>query len=109
MVASNRDSDYEANMAAYTESKEYQAQTSTSLITLMDYILYQRRVELWGEVSRMHDLQRLGLGVTRDYPYNNHSEPYDFEPASPDFIYAIPQSEFDGNDALDPTKDQNPS
>ena len=76
----------------------------------MDYILFQRRVELWGEVSRIHDIQRLGLGLNRDYTYegNNHISTDVYDPAYKEFIYAIPLSEFDGNDALDLTKDQNP-
>ena len=110
MVTSNRDSNYEAELAKYAESNQYQAETSTRLLTLMDYILYQRRIELWGEVSRVHDLNRLGLGVVRSYEYeaNNHTAPYDIEAAAPDLIYAIPMSEFEGNDALDVEKDQNP-
>ncbi len=108
LVASQRDPNYEADLAKYSESKQYQAQTSTQLLTLMDYILFQRRVELWGEVSRTHDLQRLGLGVTRDYPSTNHTESYDLEPAAVELIYAIPLTEFDGNDALDLELDQNP-
>ena len=76
----------------------------------MDYILLQRRIELWGEVSRMHDLQRLGLGMDRTYSYpdNNHSSQKKYPAADKHFIYAIPLSEFDGNTALDPVADQNP-
>lgn len=108
LVASQRDPNYEADLAKYAESKQYQAQTSTQLLTLMDYILFQRRVELWGEVSRTHDLQRLGLGVTRDYANTNHTKPLDLEPGAVELIYAIPLTEFDGNDALDLELDQNP-
>ena len=110
MVASQRDPEYEKDLARYTESNQYQAKTSTNLFTLMDYILFQRRVELWGEVSRAHDLKRLGLGVTRTYEYemNNHTAPYDLDPGAPELIYAIPLTEFDGNDALDIEVDQNP-
>lgn len=109
LVASQRDPNYEVDMAKYEDSKQYQSQTSGQLMTLMDYILFQRRVELWGEVSRTHDLQRLGLGVTRDYPNTNHTAPYDLEPGAIELIYAIPLTEFDGNEALDLELDQNPT
>ncbi len=108
LVASQRDPNYETDLAKYAESNQYQAQTSSQLMTLMDYILFQRRVELWGEVSRTHDLQRLGLGVTRDYANTNHTKPLDLEPGAIELIYAIPLTEFDGNDALDLELDQNP-
>lgn len=110
MVTSQRDSDYEANLAKYEDGFDYNHETSSTINNLMDYILFQRRVELWGEVSRIHDLQRLGLGLNRDYTYeaNNHTSPDVFDPAYKGFIYAIPLSEFDGNDALDLEKDQNP-
>lgn len=110
MVTSQRDSEWEANLAAVTDGFDINTQTSSTINNLMDYILFQRRVELWGEVSRMHDLQRLGLGVIRDYTYvgNNHLDQSSYEPKSKQFIYAIPQFEFDGNDALDPKVDQNP-
>lgn len=110
MVTSQRDTDWETNLAAVADGKDINAETSVSINNLMDYILFQRRVELWGEVSRMHDLQRLGLGVNRGYAYegNNHIYGEVMDPASKEFIYAIPLSEFDGNTALDITVDQNP-
>lgn len=110
MVTKERDTDYQANLAKYTESEIYAQETSAGLVTLMDYILYQRRVELWGEVSRIHDLKRLGLGVNRDYahPTNNHIDKSIYEAGDPFTIYSIPLFEFDGNDALDIAKDQNP-
>ena len=53
MVTSQRDSEYQKNLAAYPNSSDYSSETSSTINTLMDYILFQRRVELWGEVSRM--------------------------------------------------------
>lgn len=82
--------------------------TNGNLLNLMDEILFQRRVELWSEVPRTHDLLRLGLGYNRDYPDSNHTDKIKKEPKSPDFIMWLPLSEFDGNKALDVTKDQNP-
>ena len=113
MVTSQRDSDYEANLAKYPDSNVITTETSSHIASLMDYILFQRRVELWGEFPRMQDLQRLGLPMHRNYSYqpNNHTTdgiPYDYEAGYDGFIYAIPLEEFNGNTALNPETDQNP-
>ena len=114
MVTSQRDSDYEANLAKYPDSNNITTETSTQINSLMDYILFQRRIELWGEVSRMHDLQRLGLPMHRNFgseESNNHISDgiaYDYEAGYDGFIYAIPLEEFNGNTAMNPETDQNP-
>lgn len=77
----------------------------------MDEILFQRRVELWSEVPRLHVLQRLGLGFNRNFDGSNHTgkiQSVNTNPASPAFILWIPQSEFDGNENMDAATDQNP-
>lgn len=106
-----RDPDYATELATVPDSKEINGETSlVKDDSLMDYILFNRRVELWGEVSRMHDLQRLGLKMNREYSYaeNNHTYPVSYPAAFKRFIYAIPLEEFNGNTALDPVNDQNP-
>ena len=114
MVTSQRDSDYEANLAKYPDSNVITTETSTQINSLIDYILFQRRIELWGEVSRMHDLQRLGLPMHRNFgseESNNHISDgiaYDYEAGYDGFIYAIPLEEFNGNTAMNPETDQNP-
>ena len=110
MVTSMRDPNYEAALAAVPNGSDYNANTVSTVNNLMDYILLQRRIELWGEVSRMHDLQRLGLGMDRTYSYpeNNHASQKKYAAGDKRFIYAIPLNEFDGNTALDPVADQNP-
>ncbi|MCQ2138009.1 MAG: RagB/SusD family nutrient uptake outer membrane protein [Bacteroidales bacterium] len=110
-VGEARDTNYDARLAKFSDSKSYNPNTVGTLSTLMDEILFQRRVELWGEVPRMHDLQRLGLGYNRNWEGTNHKATLtkkNTNPASPAFILWIPQAEFDGNEALDAIKDQNP-
>jgi len=73
--------------------------------SLLDEILLQRRIELWCEgTGRTADLRRLNLGYTRS---ESQPEAYTMAPNDPEFIYKIPQKEFDSNPALDPSKDQN--
>lgn len=114
MVGSQRDTNYEARLANFTNSNEYNSNTTGSIVTLMDEILFQRRVELWSEIPRVHDLQRLNLGFSRDFEGTNHpgaalATSVNTGPGSPAFIFWIPQAEFDGNENMDAKDDQNPS
>jgi hypothetical protein len=80
--------------------------------TLLDEIILQRRIELWGEAGRIMDIKRLKTGFTRDFEGSNHPDKLltrnTLNPEYPDFVMAIPQSEFDGNNNMDETADQNP-
>lgn len=79
--------------------------------TLMDHIILQRRIELWGEAERIFDILRLKTGFDRNAPSSNHTSKPTWNTLQPDnkeFILTIPQKEFDGNQSLDAQKDQNP-
>lgn len=105
-----RDNGFETRLAGRTDSNSYNSNTNSALVTLMDEILFQRRVELWGEAGRIFDLQRLGLGYNRKYEGSNHTETVqtkNTEAASPLFILPLPQSEIDGNENITDA-DQNP-
>lgn len=99
-----------------SDSKEmsvdvYGTGTSPEIKTLLDEILLQRRIELWGETGRLFDVLRLRVGYYRDYEGSNHVVKLSDETRQPDykgFILTIPQSEFDGNINMDPIADQNP-
>lgn len=105
-----RDSGFAERLENRTNSNSYNQDTNAPLVTLMDEILFQRRVELWGEAGRIFDLQRLGLGYNRVYEGSNHTQTVatkDTNAGSDLFIFPLPQSELDGNENI--TKDdQNP-
>ncbi len=106
-----RDANYDSRLSLFTDSKDYNSNTVGQLTTLMDEILFQRRVELWGEAGRMWDLQRLKLGFTRDFPGSNHSAKLTAKntaTGSKEFILPLPQSEIDGNPNIS-SEDQNPN
>lgn len=106
-----RDPNMSVRLAERTDAKTYNSDTHANPVTLMDEILLQRRIELWGEAGRLFDIKRLKLGFNRDYVGTNHPEKLtsiNTTPGSIKFALPIPQTEFDGNKALDPTKDQNP-
>ena len=80
--------------------------------TLLDEIILQRRIELWGEAGRIMDIKRLKTGFSRNFSGSNHPDKLlsrnTLDPEYPDFVMSIPQSEFDGNKNMDETTDQNP-
>lgn len=92
--------------------------TSEHTGSLLDEIILQRRIELWGEAGRIYDIRRLHQGFRRvasdgwpaaDYPAvllpNRPSD----NPDSYMWVLTIPQAEFDGNANMTLGNDQNPT
>ena len=82
--------------------------------SLLEEILIQRRIELWGEFGRMYDLKRLKQGFRRTsamgWPSNALIPKVNTQdPESYCNVLTIPQAEFDGNENMDGSKDQNPT
>ena len=88
--------------------------TSESTGSLLDEIILQRRIELWGEFGRIYDIRRLKQGFRRTiedgWPDTAllSNRPTD-DPECYMWVMTIPQSEFDGNVNMDPVTDQNPT
>lgn len=82
--------------------------------SLLEEILIQRRIELWGEIGRIYDIRRLKQGFTRSSAQGFNSLAISktignvTNPETYAWVLPIPQKEFDGNAALDPSVDQNP-
>jgi starch-binding outer membrane protein, SusD/RagB family len=80
---------------------------------LVNEILLQRRIELWGEGFSLMDIKRLNQGLNRPTGAGNHGAPnfdpsvYTTGPADPRFLMRIPQRELDNNAKMTPA-DQNP-
>lgn len=87
--------------------------TAFSGTALINEILLQRRIELWGEGFSLIDIKRLNQGLSRPTGSGNHGAPnldpgvYTTTPADPRFLMRIPQREIDYNTAMTPA-DQNP-
>ena len=94
---------------------------STDVVTLLDEIILQRRIELWGEGFRRHDIARLNTGFIRVVPGENNMKPFlsssisgaslfNLDPVAKswELVMMIPTAEFDGNPAMDRNTDQNP-
>lgn len=108
-LGEKRDTNYAIRLAKYSNSNNYNNDTHGSFETLMDEILFQRRIELWSEgMGRAYDLRRLNLGYNRDYAGTNHTAIMEMAAGDPRYVTLIPQKEFDSNDNMDAIKDQNP-
>lgn len=87
--------------------------SSFSGTDLLNEILLQRRIELWGEGFSLMDIKRLKTGLNRPSGPGNHGSPslnpsvYTLPDADPKFLMHIPQREFD-NDPFFTPADQNP-
>lgn len=93
----------------------YPAYSATGLSgqSLIDEILLQRRIELWGEGFSLWDIKRLDQGLNRPTGPGNHGAPnfnpgvYTTQPQDPRFLMRIPQRELDNNVNMT-SSDQNP-
>lgn len=80
---------------------------------LINEILLQRRIELWGQGFSLMDIKRLNQGLNRPQGEGNHGAPnfnpgvYITSPADARFLMRIPQRELDNNINMTPA-DQNP-
>ncbi|WP_281231952.1 RagB/SusD family nutrient uptake outer membrane protein [Flavobacterium gelatinilyticum] len=81
-----------------TRDPSYVLSTNTGK-TLIDEIILQKRIELWGEGYAWFDMKRLGVALTRDYDGSNHPAFGKFNIPAGDnkFIFQIPQAEIDAN------------
>lgn len=95
--------------------KEYRDPQYTCKATdeagVVDEIVFQKRVELWGEGQTFFDIKRLNMSVTRGYPGTNWSELTRFNtngrPAWTNFVMV--RTEADNNQALIGKNNPDPS
>lgn len=87
--------------------------TSESTGSLLEEIILQRRIELWGEAGRVWDIKRLKQGFVRTAAdgWNEGAlltgRPTN-DPENYMWVLSIPQAEFDGNENMTLDEDQNP-
>ena len=107
-VMSKRDPNYTCTKTG----NELGALTTDSTGSLLEEILIQRRLELWGEDGRIYTIRRLHQGFERNtaygWPAQLSSGHAWYDPECYAWVLTIPQSEFDGNPQMDLATDQNP-
>lgn len=76
---------------------------ATDIETFMDEMIFQKRVEFWGEGVVFFDYKRLGKGVLRGYSGTNEAAVYAFnsDGRSPQWNIVVTNAEFQYNDAID--------
>ncbi len=78
---------------------------------IVEEIVFQKRIELWGEGLSFFDIKRLNLPVTRGYEGTNHIEPERFNTTTrPAWMtWQIIKTEEDGNQAITGLNNPDPS
>ena len=76
--------------------------TATSLEDFLTEMLFQKRVEFWGEGILFYDYKRLDAGITRSYEGSNVPEQYQFNTTgrSPQWNIVITRGEFQSNTGI---------
>ncbi len=116
-LLSNRDPEYAKRLSGLSGNTQSFGSVG-KIQTLLDEILVQRRIELWGEAGRIFDILRLAKGWTRTWETggvkSNHtncltkySEYLSFPADYIECILMIPQAELDNNPNIN-AEDQNP-
>ena len=108
-LMSKRDADYTCNKTG----NRLGTLTDEMTGSLLEEILIQRRIELWGEDGRIYTIRRLRQGFERkaDYGWPDKLLLPNRPSTDPEcymWVLTIPQAEFDGNENLNIATDQNP-
>ena len=112
-VMAERDPKYNAN---YRSGLNLGATTTTWTGSLLEDILIQRRIELWGEYGLLFDVRRLGQGIDRRADDGFSEECLSgmsrrnvdlTKPDTYDWVLTSPQDELDANPNIN-EEDQNP-
>ena len=111
-MKSYRDENYNCTKTGKSIQKVLGRDAETG--SLLEEILVQRRIELWGEFGRIFDIRRLKQGFRRSEAMGWTTEALvaGFKTDDPEswcWVMNIPQAEFDANRALNPAEDQNPT
>ena len=91
-----------------TRDPGYTLSTNTGQ-NLINEILLQRRIELWGEGFAWYDMKRNGIALVRDYTDSNHAAfgRENYSATAHEFLFQIPIAEIENNLEIN-TEDQNP-
>lgn len=75
---------------------------SSTLSMFLSEMLFQKRVEFWGEGILFYDYKRLDMGITRGYAGTNQAGVYRFntERRSPQWNIVITRGEYQSNTAI---------
>jgi hypothetical protein len=80
----------------------YSCSAYTDFESFTDELLFQKRVEFWGEGILIYDYKRLDEGITRGYKGTNQASVYAYncEGRSPQWNIVITRAEFQANKGI---------
>lgn len=89
----------------------YSCSNISSELAFTQEMLFQKRVEFWGEGILFYDYKRLGMGITRGYSGTNFPAVARFncEGRSPQWNVVMPRAEVQANTALEGYNNPDPS
>jgi hypothetical protein len=95
---------------AYRDPKYSTEGLVSSVEVVVDEIIWQKRVELWGEGVVFYDFKRLGLGINNGYAGTNvpTDSRVNVKGVAPWWNFCIPESETYQNGALVGKNNPNP-
>ncbi|MBO5962724.1 MAG: RagB/SusD family nutrient uptake outer membrane protein, partial [Alistipes sp.] len=84
--------------------------SAAGVTNLIDEIIFQKRVELWGEGIVFYDFKRLNMGIQNGYAGTNvpTDSRVNVEGRAPWWNFCIPESELLQNPALEGFNNPNP-
>ncbi|WP_270088629.1 RagB/SusD family nutrient uptake outer membrane protein [Sphingobacterium sp. SYP-B4668] len=109
LAKSNNESGARDVLFEITSKRDPQYVKSTKTgAALIEEIITQKRIELWGEGFAWFDLKRLSKGVVRNYAGSNHPTygKFDIPVGDSRFLFMIPQAEVDSNPDILPNNPQ---
>lgn len=107
LARTGHEAEAKALLAEITVLRDPAYTVTVSGTALINEIILQKRIELWGEGCAWTDMKRLNVGLVRNYPGSNHillSGKIDIPAGDTKFKYQIPQAEMLAN----PNMVQNP-
>ena len=95
---------------AVTRDPQYIKPATTSTETIVDEIMWQKRVELWGEGVLFYDFKRLNYGIETGYKGTNVATDSRMKTdgRAPWWNFVIPEAEAIQNTVLQETNNPNP-
>lgn len=101
-LMSTRDADYDCS---FLSGSALGALTTDETGSLLEEIILQRRIELWGEYGRVYDIKRLRQGFVRTVAMGHPASAlltalHVDDPESFDWVLTIPEAELQANDYM---------
>lgn len=104
LIEQNKLSDAKTKLTAFVKKRYPAFVTPDTQAELREEVRFQRRIELWGEGTNLHDMKRWKLSINRLDPNTNHLYKFSASISDARYRYEIPQQEIEANPLLEQNK-----